>query len=37
METTNCFNQNAKEIIDSMKMNTDGKLNLIVGVCQKSE
>ena len=35
METTNCFNQNAKEIIDSMKMNTDGKLNLIVGVCQK--
>lgn len=35
METTNCFDENAKKIIDSMKMNNDGKLNLIVGVCQK--
>jgi transposase len=35
METTNYFDENAKKIIDSMKMNIDGKLNLIVGVCQK--
>ena len=35
METTNHFDGNAKKIIDSMKMNIDGKLNLIVGVCQR--
>lgn len=35
MEILNGFNQNTQKIIDSMKMNIDGKLNLIVGVCQK--
>ena len=35
METSKHLDENAKKIIDSMKMNIDGKLNLIVGVCQK--
>jgi len=35
METENYFDENTKKILDSMKMNIDGKLNLIVGVCQK--
>ena len=35
MESTNRIDNKARKIIDSMKMNIDGKLNLIVGVCQK--